>query len=250
MVTMYLRALRETRRILWVVAAVPLIVPTFMITVFATVFAPVLARTDLDVGTSYAQYVAPGAILMSTMLSATAAVSVAVERQAGYYDRLRITPSGPRSSNIGRRLADGTKLLGFCAVLVLVSVLAGAPVGSWVWLLLLGVLMPAAWGVVYGGFSFAACLWSGRAEYAEAILPVFFPLLFLSSAFVPLTETSGWQATVARYNPLTFLCDAIRSAYLGTVDARAVMLSVVVILTVGVVTQTLITVAEKQVVRA
>lgn len=244
--TLYGRAIRETRRILWVVAAVPLIVPTFMLTVFASVFAPVLARSDLDVGGNYTQYVAPGAILMATMLSATGAVSVAVERQNGFYDRMRISPAGPRASNISRRLADGTKLLGFSAVLVIVSVIAGAPVRNWPALVLLGVVMPAVWGVVYGGFAFAACLWSARAEYAEAILPAFFPLLFLSSAFVPLQQTSGWQAAVAQYNPLTYLCDAIRSAYTGALDGRAIGISIATLLVTGVVTQMLIALAERR----
>lgn len=247
---MYRRAVRETRRIIMVVIAVPLIVPIFMLVVFSRVFAPMLQVQGFASADSYVQYIAPGAILMAVMLSATGAVSVAIERQTGFYDRMRISPAGPRCSNMARRAADGTKLFLFAFVLVIVSWLAGADVRNWALVLVFGTLLPAFWGFAYGGIAFAVCLRTGKAELAEAILPLFFPLLFVSSAFVPTSLLPGWMETLATYNPLTYLCDTIRNAYLGRVEAEPLLLALASIVVLTVLTQFLVIAAERKVARS
>ena len=42
-----------------------------------------------------------------------------------------------------------------------------------------------------------------------------FPLLFLSSAFLPLEALPGWIQTFARVNPVTYGVDAARSIMVG-----------------------------------
>jgi ABC-2 type transport system permease protein len=247
--TMYRRAVRETRRIILVVTAVPLIVPIFMLVVFSNVFASIMGTAGLAGAPNYVTYIAPGAMLMAVMLSATGAVSVAVERQTGFYDRMRISPRGPRYSNLARRVADATKLFMFAFVLVIVSFLAGASTEHWLMALVVGTVIPTLWGFVYGGFSFALCLRTGKAELAEAVLPAFFPLIFVSSAFVPMALLPTWMETVARYNPLTYLVDTIRQAYLGDVRASSLGWAILSIVAVGVASQLLVMEAERKVAR-
>ena len=245
--TMYLRALRESRRIILAIAAVPLLVPIFMVLVFAPAFGNILLTTGQLGSESYVQYLAPGAILTAMMLPFTASVSVAVERQSGFYDRMRISPMGPRYSNLARRAADTTKLAGFATVMVLVSWLAGAEIHNWPMVILLGIGMAALWGFAYSGLSFAVCLRTGRAEIAEGILPIFYPLLLVSSAYVPLDQLPGWMQTLATYNPLTYLADAIRGAYVGNVEARPLVIAILSTLGLIAVTQFLIARAERAV---
>jgi len=42
-----------------------------------------------------------------------------------------------------------------------------------------------------------------------------FPLLFVSSAFLPLSVMPGWIQTVAMFNPITYGVDAARALTLG-----------------------------------
>jgi ABC-2 type transport system permease protein len=244
---MYRRALRETGRIILVVAAVPLIVPVFMLVIFSRVFAPIITNAGFARGANYLTYMAPGTLLMAVMLSTTSAVSVAIERQTGFYDRMRIAPAGPRHSNLARRAGDATNRLGYTLVLILVSWMAGADIKNWALVLVMGTLLPVLWGFAYGGISFALCLRTGKAEIAEAILPAFFPLLFVSSAFVPIDLLPDWMETVARYNPMTYLCDTIRDAYIGRVEEVTLGRAVLSIVLLGVVTQVLVTQAERKV---
>ena len=238
------RALREARRLLLVVVAVPLVVPVFVLAVFSRVFEAVVRIPNFEGGSTYVQYIAPAALLMAVMLSFTGATSVAVERQNGFYDRMRISPRGVGASNTARRIADAVKVALFALVLIFVSRLSGAEIESWVAVLTTGVVLSALWGLAYGGLAFAISLRLARPEAAEAVLPLFFPLLFMSSAFLPLVLLPGWMQPIARYNPLTYLADAIRSAYTGSVDMSAVGWSLLGIAAVGVVTQLLVHRAE------
>jgi len=244
---MYGRAAQETLRIALVIMAVPLLVPIFMLTVFAPAFGRILQTSGLSGAESYVQYLAPGAVLMAVMLPATASVSVAIERQSGFYDRMRISPRGPRMSNLARRAADGTKLVIFAAILVVVSWLAGAEVRNWPMLILLGVVLAALWGFAYSGLSFALCLRTGKPEIAEALLPAFFPLLFVSSAFVPVDQLPDWMQVAAAVNPLTYLSDAIRGAYTGSVPTGSVLIAVACTVALIAVTQLLTIAAERSV---
>ncbi len=248
--TMFWRAVREARRIVVVVIAVPLVVPIFMLTVFSRVFTAIVEVPGFQGGESYVQYIAPGAIMMAVMLSGTAAVSVSVERQSGFYDRMRIAPMGPRWSNLARRIADSVKLLAFAFVLVIVSWLSGAPIRDWALVLTLGTVLPALWGFAYGGIAFAACLRTGRAEVENALFPLFFPLLFMSSAFVPPILMPDWLAQIARYNPLTFLSDAIRGAYMGRVDLEPLTLALISVLLLTALTQAFVVSAERSILRS
>ena len=40
---------------------------------------------------------------------------------------------------------------------------------------------------------------------------LFFPFLFLTSSYVPRSQLTGWLATVAAWNPVTYLLDGLRS---------------------------------------
>jgi ABC-2 type transport system permease protein len=243
-ITMFKRSIREVRRIIVVVIAVPLIVPIFVLTVFAQVFTSVIRIPGFEGRASYVTYLAPAALLMSVMLSGTAAVSVAVERQSGFYDRMRISPAGVRVSNTARRAADAVKVGVFALVLIVVSRLSGAHVASWPGVLAVGFILPALWGFAYGGLAFATCVRLGRPEVSEAILPLFFPLLFMSSAFLPLKLLPGWMQGIARYNPLTYIANTIRDAYSGTIGGANLGWSLVGIAAVAAATQVLLMRAE------
>ena len=40
---------------------------------------------------------------------------------------------------------------------------------------------------------------------------LFFPFIFLTTIFVPLEAMTGWLATIATYNPVTYLLEGLRS---------------------------------------
>jgi ABC-2 type transport system permease protein len=125
-------------------------------------------------------------------------------------------------------------------VLVLAARLDGVPIHNWPLALGVTVLLSAWWGVSYGGLSLSACLRTSSAETSQALVPLFFPILFMSTAFVPMKLLPGWLQPIARYNPVTYLANTIRSAFDGHVVFGSLWRAVLGTVIVMIVTQTLV----------
>lgn len=253
---LYRRTLRELVSLGPQTLVAPLVVPSFVLLVYSGIFSEVFARLGVPIVDTpgfgpkphYVQYLIAAPMVMSALLgTASAGIGVAVERQLGFYDRMELSPLGPSISQIGRRLGDGTRIALFIVVLTLVGRAAGADIPNWP--LALGITIPlaAALGMAYGGIAFSLCLRTGSAEAAQAVTPLFLPLLFMSTAFVPSPLVPSWLRPVVEYNPLSAVCDAIRLAYAGQVSGSSLLRSVVEIGILAVVTQTLIIRAERRV---
>jgi ABC-2 type transport system permease protein len=85
----------------------------------------------------------------------------------------------------------------------------------------LGVLVALAFGAI-GAF---LALRTGSGEAIQALFPLFFVLLFLSSMNLPrnLIEIE-WFRTVATVNPVSYLIEGIRSLIITGWDAQALLL--------------------------
>ncbi len=250
----YQRAIRELLSLGVQTMVVPLFVPLFILLGYSSIFADVFSQVELPdtPGFSgddrYLQYVLAAPMVMAALLAtASAGVGVAVERQLGFYDRMLLSPLGPSPSQYARRLADGTRIALFVSVLSVVAWLAGAHITDWVLGLGLTIPLTASLGMAYGGLTFSFCLRSGSAEAAQAITPMFFPLLFLSTAFVPLAVVPGWLHPIARWNPLSAICETIRFAFIGDLRVGALLHAVAGIALLAACTQTLVAGAERSV---
>lgn len=222
----YVRTLREIIRLPMTLIVVPLVLPLFMLIIFSRVFERLTSLGAFGQG-NYITYMAPAAILMASMLaSAGAGVSTAVDRQTGFYDRLRITPIGSVPSHWGRRAGDATRIATFAMTLTFFAWLNGAVVNNWLLALVVPALAAALWGMAYGGILFSVCLKTGSAEAYQALLPLFFPILFMSSAFVPAQLLPHWLEVIASGNPISYISTLMRSAAKGNIDWHATAISV------------------------
>lgn len=80
---------------------------------------------------------------------------------------------------------------------------------------LLGVVVFVAltglWGLAFTGFPYAIALKTGNPGAVASSFILFFPFAFLTTTFLPQELLTGWLATVADYNPVTYLLEALRS---------------------------------------
>lgn len=253
---MYRRSLRELVALGPQTMVVPLVVPAFILLVYPAVSSAVFLHLDVRIGGApgfgpdphYIQYLVAAPIAMAALLAtASAGVGVAVERQLGFYDRMQLSPLGPWASQLARRLGDGTRIALFVVVLTIIGWAAGVEVANWPLALLVTVTLASLLGMAYGGLAFSFCLRSGSAEAAQAITPLFLPVLFMSTAFVPLDLLPDWLQPIAEHNPLSAVCDSIRLALVGEVSGSALLKSVAGIGALGLATQTLIHRAERRI---
>jgi ABC-2 type transport system permease protein len=237
---MYRRAVREALRVPLATFIVPIVVGVFMQTIFARVFSG-LVRLDAFEGVEYNDYLLPGTLIMAVMLgSSTSGVSSAVELQTGFFDRMRISPLRELPSLRARRLADATRIGLYCTVLLAIGWVDGAEIDNWPLAVAFAFAFPAAWCFAYGGLALAACLRTRSAETAQGMAPLFFPILFMSTAVMPGELLPGWLDAIAGWNPVSYVTDAMRSAFAGDVDGDALAKAAAGVAAVAALTQLLV----------
>ena len=90
------------------------------------------------------------------------------------------------------------------------------PLGLLVFLLLAGL-----WGVGFTGFPYAIALKTGNPAAVNASFILFFPFAFLTTAFLPKSQLTGWLSAIATYNPVTYLLAGLRSLIFTGWDGTA-----------------------------
>jgi ABC-2 type transport system permease protein len=101
------------------------------------------------------------------------------------------------------------------------------------------VLIAGLWGLVYTGFPYAIALKTGNPAAVNSSFLLFLPFVFLTTVFLPKEAMTGWMATVATYNPVTYLLDALRSLVSTGWDMETLLIGIAAVLGVGVVSMSL-----------
>jgi ABC-2 type transport system permease protein len=89
--------------------------------------------------------------------------------------------------------------------------------------------------VAFGGLGAAIALRTGRASVVQGLFPIVFVILFLSSAFFPDNLMLEPAATVAEYNPLSFIVEGIRDPVISSLSADHLLEALGAIALVGAV---------------
>jgi ABC-2 type transport system permease protein len=83
------------------------------------------------------------------------------------------------------------------------------------------ILFVALSAVAFGGLGAAVALRTGRASVVQGLFPLVFVILFLSSAFFPANLMLEPAATVAEYNPLSFIVEGVRDPVISSLSLEA-----------------------------
>jgi len=157
--------------------------------------------------------------------SNSAGTNIAEDIESGFLSRLSLTPLTRGGLLVGQ--LAGVVALGLMQACVFLAVgeAAGAgfeagPLGVPV-LLALSMLITLG----FGSIGALAALRTGSGEAVQGLFPLLFVLLFLSSNALPrnLIETD-WFRTIATYNPVSYLIEAIRSLLITGWDGEALAL--------------------------
>lgn len=142
--------------------------------------------------------------------------------EGGFLDRLAMTPLSGAALLAGQ--LGGALFMGLIsAVLYLVvGVAFGVGIASGVGGALVLLALSLAISSAFACFGTFVALRAGTGEAVQGFFPLFFVLLFLSSAFFPrdLIE-QDWFATIATYNPVSYMVEGIRSLVISGWDGQA-----------------------------
>jgi ABC-2 type transport system permease protein len=168
---------------------------------------------------SFLDFMLAGAMIQSVMLAGNSGgIALAVDIEMGFTDRLLAAPISRFAMVLGR-LAGTAVLSAFAAIWFLaVGLIFGAHIEEGLPGVLLMILFVVLAGVAFGGIGAAVALRTGRASVVQGLFPLVFVILFLSSAFFPDGLMVEPAATVAKYNPLSFIVEGIRDPVISSLS--------------------------------
>jgi len=191
-----------------------LVQPVMFVLLFRFIYANQL-RT-LPNGLSYVQFLMPGIFVQNAIFGATTtAIGLAEDMKKGVIDRFRSLPMARSAVLAGRTTFDLAKNLILVSIVIAIGYLVGfrfqnGPLNA------LGVIAL----VLACSFTFSwisACIGLALKEVEAVQAASFtwiFPVVFVSSAFVPVAGMASFLQPVARNNPVTIWCNLAR--YLAT----------------------------------
>jgi ABC-2 type transport system permease protein len=189
--------------------------PLMWLLLFGALFKNV-PQGMFGVSQSYGQFLCAGVIVFTAFSGAlNAGLPVMFDREFGFLNRLLVAPLASRFSIVlaSAIFITTLSLIQTAAIIGLSAVLgAGLPnvlgLGIVVLIVLLLVLGVTALSL---GLTFAL---PGHIELLAVIFVTNLPLLFASTALVPLAFMPTWLQIVASLNPLSFAIEPIRYVYL------------------------------------
>jgi ABC-2 type transport system permease protein len=189
------------------------------------------ANTDIVQAPSYIAFLAAGVVVMTILNNGLAGgTDLLFDKENGFLERMMSTPISRTSIVISRFLFVMAITSGQVLVILGVAYLYGVhPVtglGGVAVIILLGLLFGVGMTAISMALAFSV---KSHGDFFSMLGFLSLPMIFLSSALVPLSAMPGWMAILAQLNPMTWAIDAVRPLILTGWDAALPKIGIVVI---------------------
>jgi ABC transporter DrrB family efflux protein len=192
-----------------------LVQPVMFVLLFRFIYANNIA--NLPEGLDFVQFLMPGIFVQNAIFgSTTTAIGLADDLKKGIIDRFRSLPMARSAVLVGRTTFDLAKNLLLLLIVIVIGYLVGFRFENgfvnalWLVLLVLTVGWTFSW--------ISACIGLALKEVEAVQAASFtwiFPVVFVSSAFVPVIGMAPFMQVIARHNPVTYWCNLSRYLALG-----------------------------------
>ena len=208
-----------------------LAMPIIMLTLFGQVFRSLAQTPNFPRGVSYIDYLLPAILCTTLTQSATSSsTAIATDLDSGMIDRFRSMPIHAWTVLLARNVSDVVRGMTQSLIMLVLGMAVfgfrfhGSAAEAVATLL---VAVPLSFAMNW------AFIWVGvmvkKPETTQiAGMLVTFPLMFASSAYVPVASLPGWLQAVAKVNPLSYTVDAARGFALGHASFSALWKSVLI----------------------
>ncbi|MEO7198033.1 MAG: ABC transporter permease [Solirubrobacterales bacterium] len=198
--------------------AAPLIIfPTLLLAIQSAGAGRAIDLPGFPPVDSFLDFLLAGAMVQSAMFAGnTAGIALAVDIEMGFTDRLLTAPI-PRFAIVAGRLM-GTGALGAITAIwfLVVGVLFGVRIDEGIPGALLMFVLVTLSALAFGSLGAALALRTGSASVVQGMFPLVFVILFMSTAFFPQDLLVEPASTIAEYNPLSFIAEAVRDPVISS----------------------------------
>jgi len=208
-----------------------LAMPIIMLTLFGQVFKSIALTPNFPKGVSYIDYLLPAVLCTTLTQSATSSsTAIATDLESGMIDRFRSMPIQAWTVLLSRNISDVIRGMTQSLIMLVLglAVFGFRFHGTFTQAVAtLAIAVPLSFALNW------AFIWIGVAVKKSEVtqiagMLVTFPLMFASSAYVPIAALPGWLQALAKINPLSYTVDAARGFALGHPDPTAVYKSLII----------------------
>ena len=215
-----------------------LFIPAFFYIVNIGALEDLTEAFPITEGFNYRSFQLPTGIIFA-VTGISRAPGLVTDIQQGYFDRLLLSPARRTPLLLGLMVADFALVVFLCIPVVILGLILGVSFGTGPLGLVLFILIGALWGLAFTGFPYAIALKTANPGAVASSFILFFPFAFLTSSTVPLENLTPWMRWIARFNPITYVLEGMRSLLTETWDFAALGQALLAIGILGVVSQTL-----------
>lgn len=224
------RAVIRTLRIpqAWVPS---LFFPLMLMAIFSGSFAQAPGRIPgFPEVAGFIDFVIAGIILQAVLISGTSqGAALAIDIEGGFFDRLVSSPVSRLALVSSRILANVVQGIAYALFFIGIAMVFGARIEYGFLGFLLVLVFTALLAAAAGSLGVVLALRSGSAEAAQGSFPLFFALMFFSSAFFPRETMDGWFKVVADLNPISYIVEGMRVPIVGIGDTTDVLIGLALV---------------------
>ncbi len=185
---------------------------------------------------SYFDFIAPGIMAMTVMMSVMTGLPVAIsqEKEIGTMDGMMVAPVNRLSILLGKTIAQTARGLiqGVIILALAVGIFGVAIQGNILLvfaLLLLGVFSFVGLGIVITSFT------KDQETAQMLMMTLMFPMMFLSGVFFPIQQMPWFMQSIAQFLPLTYASDALRKVMVLGAGIPQISNELIILVVFGVV---------------
>ena len=185
---------------------------------------------------SYFDFIAPGIMAMTVMMSVMTGLPVAIsqEKEIGTMDGMMVAPINRLSILLGKTIAQTMRGLiqGLIILALAVGIFGVAIQGSILLvfaLLLLGVFSFVGLGIVITSFT------KDQETAQMLMMTLMFPMMFLSGVFFPIQQMPWYMQDISKALPLTYASDALRKVMVLGAGVSQISTELIILVAFGVV---------------
>jgi ABC-2 type transport system permease protein len=185
---------------------------------------------------SYFNFIAPGLMAMTVMMSVMTGLPVAIskEKEDGTMDGMMVAPINRLSIISGKALGQTVRglfqgFIIFALALGLFGVIIHGNILLVVALLLLGVFSFVGLGIVLTSLA------KDQETAQMMMMTIMFPMMFLSGVFFPIQQMPWYMQDIAKFLPLYYATDALRKVMVLGAGVSAISTDLIILIAFGTV---------------
>jgi ABC transporter DrrB family efflux protein len=187
--------------------------PVIFVIMFRYVFGGAIKVPSGD----YVDFLMPGIWVQTVVFgSLAAAVGLATDLKSGLLERFQSLPMSRSAVLAGRTIGDLVRNVFVVTLITIVGYAVGFRIHTNVLALLAGLGLVLLMGYAFAWIFATVGLVVADPETAQAAsFPVMAPLVFASSAFVPVSSMPSWLQPFAEHQPVSVTASAVRALVIG-----------------------------------